>query len=172
VFDAYEFFDRLKKSNIIPPESKSLVDPNFVPDRTQNDPTTLQSYTSRIFRQISANVTTENEVNNLYAETNLSENRLPVYAYIIREYLLKNMLTITVPGMHFLFKDPRRTVGNQIEILTFKSDIPSNTTNIRDFRDKRRSGNFIMLNKRHIFNCVDFKHNCVVQCGRIQQEVE
>lgn len=171
-FNAYEFFDDLKSKNVIPQRYKFLIDREFIPDRSQNDNLKLQEHTSRIFRQISANVTTENEVNNLYAETNLIENELPVYAYIIREYLLKNMVTITVPGMHFLFKDPRRTVGNQIEIMTFKSDIPNASTELSDFQDKRRSGNFIILNKRHIFNCVDFKHNCVLQCGRIHQEEE
>jgi hypothetical protein len=80
--------------------------------------------------------------------------------------LADNSFTITVPGLAFAVKDTNRSVGHQIRIDILKEgNVLTEATNI----DERRSGNFIMIAKKHVFDFISETHNVVIKVGRITE---
>ena len=87
-----------------------------------------------------------------------------MFKYAIEQLLNKNNLSIIVPGLKFMTKDITTSVGNQVAIAIYKNEIVDETTNPID---TKRSGNYIMLSKRHVFNIVDVSHTVQISCARI-----
>lgn len=65
------------------------------------------------------------------------------------DHLVKNVCTIHVPGLLFSFKDLKSSVSNQIAFDVFKNNFNEKET---DVVDNKRSGLFVILKKRHIFD--------------------
>ena len=65
------------------------------------------------------------------------------------DHLVKNVVTIHVPGLLFSFRDLKSSVSNQIAFDVFKNNFNEKET---DVVDNKRSGLFIILKKRHIFD--------------------
>lgn len=153
-------------------ESEMLTSEFFVPVRQTDDvrsSATLQEYNSRFFRGISASTYTDN-VTNYNEEKYLNQHILQITSYVIMQYLVKDLYTISVPGFLFLSNDINRSVGNLIELRSFKTNIPHNIREMSLSIDTNRSGNFVMLQKRHIFDCTSFRHKVNIQCGRISKK--
>lgn len=65
------------------------------------------------------------------------------------DHLVKNVCTIHVPGLLFSFRDLKSSVSNQIALDIFKNNFSEKEI---DIIDNKRSGFFIILKKRHIFD--------------------
>ena len=74
-----------------------------------------------------------------------------------------------MPSLVFLNKDPRLTVGSQIEILVFRNKNLDPGARSVDLTDERRSGNFVILAKRHIIDVVNQKHNVSLEIGKVSE---
>ena len=82
------------------------------------------------------------------------------------KHLADNMYRITAPGLTFAVKNTNRSVGHQINLEILKDGNEElSSTNV----DERKSGPFIMLAKKHVFDLVLQKHNVVINVGRITE---
>lgn len=166
-----EIFDTFKTLGILNQSDEFFIDNEFQPEKLI-DPTIKNStiadrmydYDSRRFFDISGN-TYEEDVLNFSEESELSDYLLRPISLAVRRHLLKNTYTITVPGIHFLNPDRVNTsVGNKINLRVFRSN-----TNNSPAEDSKRSGDFIILAKRHVFNCSSYKHKVILDCGRLSK---
>lgn len=78
----------------------------------------------------------------------------------ILNMLMKNIYEIYVPGLLFSAKNSKTSVGNKIEIEILTNDDQGKI-------DDKRSGDFIILTKRHIFNVPDGLHNVSMGISRL-----
>jgi hypothetical protein len=167
-------FDRLKTLGIFQDQTEFFIDGKFQPSKlleasqSQTATDRLVDYDSKRFYQVSGS-TYEEDVMNFTQEGSPSDYFLRAISFAIKQHLMRNTYTITVPGM--LFLDPNfinTSVGNQIKIKVFKTTIPTDSTEASAV-DEKRSGDFVILGKRHVFNCSSFKHKVLLDCGRISK---
>ena len=82
------------------------------------------------------------------------------------KHLANNSYSITVPGLVFAVRNIDRSVGHQINVSGLREgDEPKSAM----IEDERKSGDFIMLAKKHVFNLIDETHNCVISIGRLTE---
>lgn len=82
------------------------------------------------------------------------------------KHLADNSFSITVPGLAFAVKNVNRSVGHQIYIeISKEGSARGDASGV----DERRSGAFVMLAKKHVFNLLDKTHNVVIKVGRITE---
>ena len=106
-----------------------------------------------------------NDINGLIPNTNTSQQVVIKNNYI--KLLSSNSFEITVPGLAFGVKHTNRSVGHRIDIKVLKegntvSEDPNQV-------DPRRSGAFVMLAKKHVFDLIEESHNVVINVGRITE---
>ena len=160
--------NQLKTAGVIDENDVIPIDDKFIPDRSGENTSTLLDYNSRHFDEISGSTNLFDEgVNNWTLETQ-NEYYLRLQKYTIEQLLLRNTQIITVPGFWFLTKNPQTTVGNQIKINIFKND-PNVTSSAAatEVLDSKRSGDYVMMAKRHLFNVTEYRHTCTIECVRL-----
>lgn len=84
-----------------------------------------------------------------------------VRASILR-YLLLNYMTIQMPGMLFSTPALNTTVGNVVDIDILRSD-----TGSTELSDPDRSGSFLILRTKHVFNILDSLHNVQMDVAKV-----
>lgn len=170
--DMLQHMTILIDNGIIPREYSSLfVNDNFVPDPSNNNASRLPDYDSRVMSAVMGKRTYPNDDLEGYSEETSTEYAKNQHIRNnILHHLTKNIYRIYVPGVLFLNKDPRLTVGSQIEVLVYKNKNVSSTMATVDVVDERRSGNFIILAKRHIFDVVNERHNVSLEIGKISEQ--
>lgn len=163
--DATSIIRSLIEQNIIGvDDGNPLVDLNFLADPSGNDPRKLNEFDSRHYFQVSSdNFPYDPGLNSYSSEAQFSDYSLRVIRNAMLAYLTKNIYTIYVPGMLFSTKTESTSVGNQVQIRVLKNDPDISSGAV----DTRRSGNYIILAKRHLFNVMAGTHNVVLQIGRI-----
>lgn len=174
-YSARDLYDTLNKSGVISPGSdKKIYDELFVPDPTGNDERRLDEHISKRFNEISGpthpfedgvdNWTWESDPNSYYLRMNKSA---------IVNILNKNQYQILVPGFYFLLNNsPQLTsVGSRITMEFFINEKIDNIADLAKTRNNKMSGQFLITNKRHIFNMGDFnKHTVSLIVSRIADE--
>lgn len=156
--------DLISQNIIDQDHSTPLVDLEFLAGPSGNDPRKLNEYDGRRYYQISSdNFPYNPNLNSFSSETNFSDYSLRAIRTGILANLTKNMYTIYVPGMLFSAKTESTSVGNQIAVRVLKNDPNIDTGAV----DHKRSGNYIILAKRHKFDIVARTHNVSMQIGRI-----
>lgn len=159
---------QLKTAGIINETDVAPIDDKFVPDRSGENISKLVEYNSRHFDEISGSTSPYDEGVNNWTLESQAEYFLRIQKYAIKQLLMRNTQVITVPGFWFLTKNPKTTVGNQIIINVFKND--PNVTNsaaATEVIDSKRSGNYVMVAKRHLFNVTEYRHICTIECVRL-----
>jgi hypothetical protein len=174
-YSAKDLYNVLNKSGVISAGSdKKLYDELFVPDPTGNDNRRLDEHISKRFNEISGpthpfedgvdNWTWESDPNSYYLRMNKSA---------IMNLLNKNQYQILVPGFYFLLNNsPNLTsVGNRISMEFFINEKVDDITEFAKSRNNKMSGQFLITNKRHIFNMGDLnKHTVSLVVSRIADE--
>ena len=80
----------------------------------------------------------------------------------------KQRFSVTVPGFLFGYSDQERGVGTTVSLKVPK-DQPAHTTDIYSL-DYKRSGKFLIMNKRHIMKRVSAEYHVVLEVGRPQSD--
>lgn len=172
-FNSYNVLKNLVDIGVIPDtEPDLLIADNFFPENLTSNvigSKKLQDYNSKFFRDV-AGATHIDNIKNFTEEANMSSYMKRVISHILHQHLLKNVYTINIPGYMLLSSEINRSVGNTVELRVFKTSIPTNKYELAQSIDVNRSGKFIMLQKRHVFNCTSFKHNVTVMCGRLSKQ--
>lgn len=169
-FNINELMGQLEGQGIISSNQNiPLVDNTFIPDQTGNDNRTIAEYYSKRFHQVAGGKTYpyEPQINNWTAENDPFSYKLRLNAYVQKQLLFKNTLDVMLPGILFMSAQSTMSVGRTIDLITFKSEI--DTSNVAQ-RDNKLSGRFIIMSKRHIFNCAEFRHTVSLSCSRITDE--
>lgn len=154
----------LQSRGIIAETDTYPIDRDFIPDPSGTNSQGLLDYVSRSFNEVAGTSYEYSENVNGYTEDN-QEYHLRIRKYIIEQLLLRNSQQITVPGFWFLTRDPKTSIGNQINITIFKNDPDAAET--QEIIDAKRSGNFIIAAKRHVFNATEFRHICALDLVRL-----
>ena len=159
------------ENGLIPKEySGVFINNDFIADPSNVNQQPLSDYNSRIFSTILTSRTFPYEGLEGYNEETFSffaQNRYVRNA--ILNHLTKNVYQLYVPGLLFLNKDPRSTVGSQIEIRIYKNELLEGRKPVSEMIDERRSGNYIILAKRHIFDVTSDKHNVSLEISRVSE---
>ena len=121
----------------------------------------ITDYNSKIFSSIACSP--YKDFNGL-ASDNLSILKILIKNNFIR-HMGNNSFNIFVPGLAFGIDKLDRSVGSQINIGILKDGAGDGPNPY----DERRSGDYIMMSKRHIFDIVDNTHNVVMRVGRIAE---
>jgi len=170
-FNLSQLYDKLYSTGIIDPNlSTRLIDYSFIPDQTKTDNRGLGDYRSKRFSlAVGANTyPLESQINNWTSETDIFSYILRMNSYALKTLLLKNQVKLYVPGMNFTHGDKITSVGKNIDILSYKTNVSINIDRME--RDHKKSGKFLITSKRHVFNATEFKHNVSLTCSRISNE--
>ena len=160
-FNMKEAVSLLIDKDFIPKDQSVInIDEEFRPDPSGTDDRGLTSFTPVIFNEM-----INDNFPDVYASGNDKRNRLiegtgsfsgseyESFLKLVKEHFISNMLknvyTIYVPGLVFSFNSNQTTVGNQLQLEIFKNDMSEKEVNPID---DKKSGSFIILNKRHIFD--------------------
>lgn len=163
-----DVIDRLKTAGIIDESDIAPIDDKFVPDRSGENTAKLLEYNSRHFDEISGSTNPYDDGINNWTLESQDEYFLRIQKFAIKQLMMRNTQVITVPGFWFLTKNPQTSVGNQININIFKND--PNVTNsaaATEVIDSKRSGDYVMVAKRHLFNVTEYRHICTIECARL-----
>jgi hypothetical protein len=143
-----------------------LLDNAFIADPNGVNTQSLGDYNSVNFSQVGGGRTYpyQSEIQNWTYEDDPSAYKLKMFKHAIEQLLMKNNMELLLPGLKFLTGDVRTSVGNQISIMIIKNDL---SDDVYDKVDNKRSGDFIINTKRHIFNVVEQSHTVSLSCSRI-----
>ena len=141
-------------------QDRSYIDDKFRIDGNQEDQIT--DFNSKQYSVMSH--TPYDNINGLIPDYRTSRHVTIKNNFL--KHLVDNSFNITVPGLAFAVKNTNRSVGHQIKINVLKEG-----SSIHDAGqvDERRSGNFIMMAKKHVFNLIEDTHNVVIKVGRITE---
>lgn len=166
-YNVEDFYEVLRTASVVPSSADNLIDETFVPDRSQRDPSTITQLMSRRFHQVSGQTyPLETQLKNWTEEANFSSYALRAYKHSAQQILAKNAYELMLPGIQFLTKDIRYGVGNQISISVFENKIGNFTARA----DPKRSGDFLITSKRHIFKTNPSTHTVVMGCSRLSKK--
>lgn len=166
----FNFIDRMKviyDNDLLPKDLKILLtDLFFEPDTSGTEALKIYDYEPANFATL--DVRNYTDVNSYNGEEFQSYGMLPVFRNAFIHNLMKNIYRIYVPGVVFTAKSPNLSVGNLITLEILKNDT-TDTTDI-DIIDRKRSGDYIMLAKRHIFDVTQNKHNVALEIARLTNQ--
>ena len=148
-------------------QAVELVDLFFQPDPNEQDGMVIADYTSRVFTAVQSVPYPQSGLNGYSQESYQYDNVLKVIKKGVSAHLQKNLYTFTLPGLVFSGNNLRSSVGNLIDIEIPSSSIPDQGTSASAAIDKKRSGQFLIMAKRHTINVMDKKQVVSVEVGRV-----
>tara|TARA_S200002703_G_scaffold78781_1_gene67839 strand:+ start:11018 stop:12418 length:1401 start_codon:yes stop_codon:yes gene_type:complete len=93
-----------------------------------------------------------------------ADTRLSIIRLAVLRYLVMNAVTIKVPGLFFSIKSLDTSVGNLIEFAMFENE---KTLNERLGYNDDRSGQFIILKKKHVIDLTSDAHTVQMDISKI-----
>lgn len=163
--DILKHFDLLIGYGIIKEDqAELLVNKFFVPDPSGTDIRTLSEYDANVSVELATSTNPVNPGPLSYTEyTSSFEYELHLIRSAVLSHLDKTKYTINLPGMAFLSNDVKTSVGNLIEIEVFKNIDRDNS----DIIDEKKSGEYVMLTKRHSVDVIAESHIVSLDISRL-----
>lgn len=158
-----DHINNLVQYDVIPSDqTQPLVNRDFRPDPQDLDGKNITEYNSSVVVGLGASTYPFGPDN--YSEFNsFHDYSLLITKNAILTHLDKTKYTINVPGLAFLTGDVNTSVGNLISVNVMKNnDVPNSTNPI----DEKKSGNYIMLAKRHKFDITAETHTVAIDISR------
>lgn len=166
--DATRVYNQLINYNIISKDQNiEHVDLFFEPDPNQSDGKTIRDYTSKLFTGVETTPYPLSNVNGYSEESYFSDHVLKVLKKSVVNHLQKNVYAFNMPGLVFATNAIRTSVGNMVEIMVPSTAIPSDRQSRAGSIDQKRSGDFLILAKKHQINVIDKRHNVTLEVGRV-----
>lgn len=166
----FNFIDRMKvihDNDLLPKDLKVLLSDLYVePDTSGTEALKLTQYEPANFATL--DVSNYTDVNSYNGEEFQYYDRNTIFRNAFLHNLMKNIYRIYVPGVVFTAKSSNLSVGNLITLEILKNDT-TDTSDV-DIIDRKRSGDYIMLAKRHIFDITQNKHNVALEISRITNQ--
>jgi hypothetical protein len=170
--DMYDEFQGLTQG-ILPEDYQQdfLFNRTFIADPSGENQAKLTEYSSVVRSSFSVSDTFPyDNLNGFNEETNQSDHRLKVVRDGFIEHIMKTRYKIFVPGLLFLTKRTDTSVGSQINIRVFRSEIEEGPQQARLSEDEKKSGNYIILTKRHVFDIPGELHNVSMEISRLSNK--
>lgn len=157
--DMVEQYGYLNRSEILRNNERIPIDSKFreLPEGIRDQP--LNAYISR--KQSTITSSPYDDYDGLMPDFITNKNTIVKNNYL--KHLANNSFNISVPGLAFGVKSVDRSVGHKIDIVILKD---GNKEGV-DIADEKRSGSFVMLSKKHVFNISERRHTVDMQVGRI-----
>lgn len=164
-----ETFNNLIKNNIIRKQYKSLlIDQEFIADPSGQDQSKLDQYDSRVYSEVSTDTFPYDTGLNGFSQEEFDFfNNLRVIRDAFLHNLFKNIYRLYVPGLLFTYKNQLTSVGSTIEVNVLRNEMLQPGMGVDSVIDQKRSGNFIILAKRHIFDITKDSHNVALEVSRL-----
>ena len=161
--DMGDWFARLTEAELFPREQNFIAfDKKFIADPSQFDNKTITDYNTKIVTRVTSQP---------YNDTNsFSQEAYPaaeIYTMIRKSaisHLMRNIYSINMPGLLFSVNNIKTCVGHQVRMNVKRNntDIKTNTT-----IDEKRSGDFVILAKRHCFDVVGERHTVALNLSKL-----
>jgi hypothetical protein len=143
-FDIVEELNKLKGNSIIKQEQSKL---------SYEDGYTLNGIPfNKLKSRVITNVVSTNVFDDLYTYTEeplRDKHRQKIIAEALRNFLVRNVMDVVLPGRNFLNSKYSSTIGNQIKLNFLKSDV--NFKEADDLYDKKKSGKYLIYALKHSF---------------------
>ena len=163
--DMSRHFEELVRSELFPKNQNVItIDKEFIADPSKTNLSTITDYNSKI----TSRVITEpyNDAHGFNQESFAGQEVLYTIRDSVLHHLLKNTYTINMPGLLFSLRNISTCVGHMVRMNIYKSDTSFNGG---DRIDQKRSGDFIILSKRHSFDVAGENHNVALTLSRVAQ---
>ena len=107
--------------------------------------------------------------------SSLNEDQTDIYhrskstGKALRHFTRKNALHIEVPGRNFFPVIPEKnmTISNKINIKVLANRDVKGTDPQYSVLDRKKSGDYIILATKHVFNSISGKYSCVHKLGKL-----
>lgn len=164
--DMSEHFADLVRAELFP-KSQNFIsfDKEFIADPNGNNPIPITQYNSKITSRIITEPYSGG-VNGFNQESYAGQETLYVIRDGVLHHLLKNTYTINLPGLLFSLRNITTCVGHPIKLDIYKNDTSIGSSNKID---QKRSGDYVILAKRHSFDVAGERHNVALKLSRIAQ---
>lgn len=168
--DVSEHFEDLKNAGMFPQDQNFIAfDKEFIADPSSVNTNPITQYDARIMRRIVTSPYTD--VNGYNQEAFPAQEMLYMIKNSVISHMFKNFYTINVPGILFSTSSIKATVGHLISMNIYRNDTDYNANRKID---EKRSGNFIIVSKRHIFDVSSERHTvslglCKLASRRIEE---
>ena len=170
--DMYDEFQSLTQ-DVLPQDYQQdfLFNRTFIADPSGENQAKLTEYNSVVRSSFSvSNTFPYDNLNGFNEETNQSDHRLKVVRDGFIEHIMKTRYKIFVPGLLFLTRRIDNSVGSQINIRVFRSEIEEGPQQAQLSEDEKKSGNYIILTKRHMFDIPGELHNVSMEISRLSNK--
>ena len=116
-----------------------------------------------------SNIFEEGDVSSLNEDNSEIYHRSKSTGKALKHFTRKNAVHIEVPGRNFFPTAPERnvSVSNKINIQVLANRDIKATDPIHLLLDTKKSGDYIILAAKHVFNNVNGKYSCVLKLGKL-----
>ena len=168
VIDMSDVINKMIASGSLPNDQKSVqIDTKFKPN-PDGSPEVLNQFQARyIFDVSSSPYPLSKSYLGFSEEQQLVDYDLRIVRQALLKHLTKNVYLINLVGFVFNTNSDKTTVGRTIEIKVFKNEILEPGRGPADPADEKRSGKYIILSKRHMFNITNETHIVSIEVGRV-----
>lgn len=166
--DATRVYNQLINYNIISKDQKiEHVDLLFEPNPSEEDGMKIRDYESKIFTYVESVPYPQSNLNGYSQETYFSDHVLKVIKKSVTNHIQKNIYSFNMAGLIWSGNNLRTSVGNLVEILVPSTSIPNDNSSQSAVIDQKRSGNFLILAKKHSIDVIGKRHNVTMEVGRV-----
>ena len=160
--DMGDWFARLTEAELFPKEQNFIAfDKKFIADPLQFDNKSITDYNTKIVTRVTSQP--YNDTNGFSQEAYPAAEIYTMIRKSVISHLMKNIYSINMPGLLFGFSI-KTCVGHQVRMNVKRNntDINTNTT-----IDEKRSGDFVILSKRHCFDIVGERHTVALNLSKL-----
>jgi len=163
--DMDRHFKDLARAELFPKEQNIVsIDKEFIADPSNTNLSSITDYDSKIVTRVISEP--YNDANGFNQESYAGQEVLYTIRDNVIHHLLKNVYTINVPGLLFSLRNVKTCVGHMLKMNIYKNDMSMSSV---DRIDQKRSGDFIIMSKRHCFDVAGERHNVALKLSRIAQ---
>lgn len=165
----YQKIQDLINRSALPNDQKNIqIDVAFRPDPSGGGDNITQYQPRYLYQVSSSPYPLSDNILGFSEEDTKSDYVLRVVKHGLLKHLTKNIFTLNLPGFTFNTSSKKTTVGRPIEITVFKNQVVDpNAGKTTNTVDEKRSGKYIILSKRHLFNITNESHIVSVEVGRV-----
>ena len=150
------------------PKSQNIIniDLDFIADPSGVNTNTIVEYDSKIVSRVMSEPYLD--ANGFDHEASTGQETLYIIKDNITHHLLKNMYSVNAHGLLFSVANITTCVGHLLRMNIYRNDMGTDTASGKAI-DEKRSGDFVIMAKRHCFDVAGEKHNVAIQLSRIAQ---
>lgn len=166
--DMHEHFEDLIRSELFPKDQNVInIDLDFIADPSGVNTNSIVGYDAKLVSRVISEPYLD--ANGFDQEAYPGQETLYTIRDNVIHHLLKNMYTINAHGLLFSISNITTCVGHLLRMNIYRNDMGSQSGSSSKLIDEKRSGDFVIISKRHCFDVAGERHNVAIQLSRIAQ---